>query len=59
MGYVLAKKNVKNHYLDSFILVIDYVRICFHLPYRQTEGIIKVTGKNLPDHPCIHKYVEE
>jgi hypothetical protein len=25
----------------------------FHLPYRQTEGIIKATvGKNLPDHPC-------
>ncbi len=23
-----------------------------HLPYRQTEGIIKATGKNLPDHPC-------
>jgi len=23
----------------------------FHLPYRQTEGIIKATGKNLPDHP--------
>ena len=27
------------------------MRIYFHLPYRQTEGIIKATGKNLPDHP--------
>ena len=25
--------------------------IYFHLPYRQTESIIKATGKNLPDHP--------
>ncbi len=38
---------------DSFILIIGYIRIYFHLPYRQTEGIIKATiGKNLPDHPC-------
>ena len=36
---------------DYFILVVGYMRISFHLPYRQTEGIIKATGKNLPDHP--------
>jgi hypothetical protein len=29
------------------------MRIYFHLPYRQTEGIIKATGKNLPDHPLV------
>jgi hypothetical protein len=38
-------------YPDSFILVIGYMKIYFHLPYRQTEGIIKATGKNLPNHP--------
>jgi hypothetical protein len=27
------------------------MRIYFHLPYRQTEGIIKATGKNFPNHP--------
>ena len=27
------------------------MRNSFHLPYRQTEGIIKATGKNLPNHP--------
>ncbi len=38
---------------DSFIFVIGHIRVYFHLPYRQTEGIIKATtGKNLPDHPC-------
>src|SRR6185437_10001948 len=31
---------------DSFILVIGYIRYSFHLPYRQTEGIIKTPGKN-------------
>ncbi len=33
---------------NSFILVIGYIRYFFHLPYRQTEGIIKTTGKSLP-----------
>jgi hypothetical protein len=36
---------------DSFILAIGYIRISFHLPYRQTEGIIKATGKRLPANP--------
>ncbi len=45
------KKGKPYSYPDSFILVIGYMRIYFHLPYRQTEGIIKATGKTLPDHP--------
>lgn len=36
---------------DSFILAIGYIRYSFHLPYRQTEGIIKATGKRLPLNP--------
>ncbi len=43
----------KNTIPDSFIFVIGQIRVYFHLPYRQTEEIIKATiGKNLPDHPC-------
>jgi DDE family transposase len=45
------KKGRKFVYPDSFIIVIGYIRIYFHLPYRQTEEIIKATGKNLPRHP--------
>lgn len=45
------KKGKKYKFPDSFILAIGYMRISFHLPYRQTEGIIKATGKNLTDHP--------
>ena len=35
---------------DSFILVIGQIRLCFHLPYRQTEGIAQshAKGKVLP-----------
>ena len=36
---------------DSFILAIGYTRYSFHLPYRQTEGIVKATGKRLPSNP--------
>lgn len=45
------KKGRKFVYPDSFILAVGYVRIYFHLPYRQTEGIIRATGKSLPNHP--------
>jgi hypothetical protein len=36
---------------NSFILAIGCIRYSFHLPYRQTEGIIKATGKRLPANP--------
>ncbi len=42
------KKGKKYKFPDSFILVIGHIRVYFHLPYRQTEGIIKATGKRLP-----------
>ena len=45
------KKGRKFVYPDSFILAVGYIRVYFHLPYRQTEGIIKATGKSLPGHP--------
>ncbi len=46
------KKGKKYKFQDSFIQVIGYMRIYLHLPYRQTEGIIKATvGKSLPFHP--------
>ncbi len=45
------KKGKPHSFPNSFLLIIGYMRIYFHLPYRQTEGIIKATGKNLPIHP--------
>jgi Transposase DDE domain len=55
LARVNENKNGKNYkFPDSFIFVIDHIKVYYHLPYRQTkEGIIKATGKNLPtDHPC-------
>lgn len=47
------KKGKRYKFPDSFILVIGHIRVYLHLPYRQTEGIIKATiGKDLPHHPC-------
>ena len=45
------KKGKPFTFPDSFILAIGYIRTSFHLPYRQTEGIIKATGKRLPANP--------
>ena len=52
-GYELERMNEGKKgkpfvFPNSFILVIGYIRYSFHLPYRQTEGIIKATGKRLP-----------
>ena len=46
------KKGKNYKFPDYFILIIGHIKVYLHLPYRQTEGIIKATGKNLPDHPC-------
>jgi hypothetical protein len=46
------KKNKKGkpfEFPDSYILAIGYIPSSFHPPYRQTEGIIKATGKRLPE----------
>lgn len=48
------KKGKPYSFPDSFIhIIIGYMRIYFHLFYRQTkkESIIKATGKSLSDHP--------
>ena len=38
-------RNARSIFPDSFILVIGFIPNSFHLPYGQTDGIIKVTGK--------------
>jgi hypothetical protein len=45
-------RKAKSTIPDSFILIISYIRVYFHLPYRQTEGIIKaiVVGKSMPEY---------
>jgi hypothetical protein len=42
-------KRGKPFIFPDSILVVGYIRISFHLLYRQTEGIIKAIGKTLPE----------
>jgi hypothetical protein len=43
-------RKAKSTIPDSFIIIIGHIRVCLHLPYRQTEGLIKATvGKSIPE----------
>jgi hypothetical protein len=59
------KKGKKYKFPDSFILIIRYIRVYFHLPYRQTEEIkATVIGKSIPEYKrpspsYLQRYVEE
>ena len=37
-----GKRGAQYHYPDSFIQLLGYMRVYFHLPYRQTEGVVMV-----------------
>ena len=37
------KKGKPYSYPDSFVLVVGYIIVYFHLSYYQTEGLIKAT----------------
>lgn len=40
------------HYPDTFVLMLGYAKVYFHLPYRQTEGIVKGhAGNRIPSIP--------
>jgi hypothetical protein len=47
------------HYPDTFVLMLGYAKVYFHLPYRQTEGIVKGHAKNkipsIPDFSTINR----
>src|SRR5215211_8695756 len=41
-------------YPDSFIQLLGYMRVYFHLPYRQTEGLVRAHASTRV--PCIPHY---
>ena len=46
------KKGRKFVYPDSFIELLGYMRVYFHLPYRQTEGVVRERASStLPSIP--------
>ncbi|NJK78370.1 MAG: IS5 family transposase [Nanoarchaeota archaeon] len=46
---------------DTFVLMLGYAKAYFHLPYRQTEGIVKGHAKNkipsIPDFSTINRRI--
>jgi len=48
----MNKEGRKFVYPDSFIKLLGYMRVYFHLPYRQTEGVVREHASNtLPSIP--------
>lgn len=46
----MSERKDGRKYRSWFLIhVVGCIRVCLHLPYRQTEGVIKATGKNLPN----------
>lgn len=47
-----GKKGAQYDYSDSFIHLLGYMGIYFHLPYRQAEGVVRAHASNkLPSIP--------
>ena len=57
------KKGRKFVYPDSFIKLLGYLRVYFHLPYRQTEGIVRAHASNIlpsiPDYSRICRRINK
>ena len=55
------KEGRKFVYPDSFIKLLGYMRSYFHLPYRQTEGVVREHASNtlpsIPDYSNISRRI--
>jgi hypothetical protein len=55
------KEGRKFVYPDSFIKLLGYMRAYFHLPYRQTEGVVREHASNtlpsIPDYSNISRRI--
>ena len=58
-----GNKGRKFVYPDSFIKLLGYMRAYFHLPYRQTEGIVRSHAANtlpsIPDYSRICRRINK
>ena len=57
------KKGRKFVYPDSFIQLSSHMRAYFHLPYRQTEGVVRAHAANtlpsIPDYSRICRRINK
>ena len=51
------------HYPNTFLLLLGYAKVYFHLPYRQTEGIAQGHAKDkvpsIPDYTTISRRINQ
>ena len=51
------------HYPDTFLLLLGYAKVYFHLPYRQTEGIAQGHAKwkvpSIPNYSTINRRINK
>jgi hypothetical protein len=51
------------HYPNTFLLLLGYAKVYFHLPYRQTEGIAEGHAKgkvpSIPDYTTINRRINK
>ena len=55
-----GKEGASYVYPDSFVQLLGYMRAYFHLPYRQTEGVVRAHAKSkvpsIPDYSTIQSH---
>jgi hypothetical protein len=58
-----GKKGAQYDYPDSFVQLLGYMRVYFHLPYRQTEGVVRAHANkkvpSIPDYSTISRRVNK
>lgn len=56
-----GKRGAQYHYPDSFIQLLGYMRVYFHLPYRQAEGVVMAHASNkvpsIPNYSTISRRI--
>lgn len=57
-----GKEGASFRYPESFVQLLGYMRAYFHLPYRQTEGVVKAHARkvpSIPDYSTINRRVNK
>ena len=58
-----GKRGATYGYPNSFVQLLGYVKAYFHLPYRQTEGVVRAHAANkipsIPDYSTINRRVNK
>lgn len=59
----LGKEGALYRYPDTFVLLLGYMRVYFHLPFRHTKGVVTAhAGRkvpSIPDYSTINRRVNK